>query len=126
MGVSGGFSKARVLCRAVPPANRTEEGQFIYQCSFLHKKQIVLLETYLKITCSNLIDYFGNTSKQSSYNQFHNILRLFDVLPKFSFRHKWNDGRLLLINMVYRSCLKSSRTTWDGGSYEIGKYQESV
>ena len=43
------------------------------------------------------------------YNYFHNILRLFDVL-QFSFHHKWNDARLLLINMVYT---------------RIWKYQES-
>ena len=29
---------------------------------------------------------------------------------KFSFHHKWNDGQLLLINMVYTSCLMSSQT----------------
>ena len=39
------------------------------------------------------------------YNQFHNILRLFDVLPNFPF------GQLLLINIVYTSCLTSCRTT---------------
>ena len=35
------------------------------------------------------------------YDHFHNILRLFDVFAKFSFYYKWNDARLLLINMVY-------------------------
>ena len=29
----------------------------------------------------------------------------------FSFHHKWNDGRFLLINMVYTSFLTSCRTT---------------
>ena len=40
-----------------------------------------------------------------TYNHFPTILRLFDVLPSFPFHHKWNDARLLLITMVYTSCL---------------------
>ena len=39
----------------------------------------------------------------------NNILRLSDVLPKFAFTS--NDGRLLLVNMVYTSCLTSWVTT---------------
>ena len=34
-------------------------------------------------------------------NHFHDILRLFGCFNKFSFHHKWNDARLLLINMIY-------------------------
>ena len=32
-------------------------------------------------------------------------------LLRFSFHHKWNDAQLLLINMVYTSCLTSCQTT---------------
>ena len=32
---------------------------------------------------------------------------------KLFFHHKWNDGRLLVINMVYTSCLTSCQTTED-------------
>ena len=39
----------------------------------------------------------------STYNHFHNILRLWRF-TKFSFHHKWNDARLLLTNMLYTSC----------------------
>ena len=46
-----------------------------------------------------------------SYNQFHCVFKLADVLPKFFFHHKWNDVQLLLINMVYTSCQTSCRTT---------------
>ena len=35
----------------------------------------------------------------------------FRCFTKFSFHHKWNNGRLLLISMVYTSCLTSCRTT---------------
>ena len=44
-------------------------------------------------------------------NNFHNILRLFDVLLKFLFTTSGNDVLFLLINMVYKSCLTSSQTT---------------
>ena len=37
-------------------------------------------------------------------NQFHNILRLFDVLPNFSFTTSETIAGLLLINMVFTSC----------------------
>ena len=37
-------------------------------------------------------------------NHFHDIFRLFDVLPIFFFSHyKWHDAQLLLINMGYTS-----------------------
>ena len=53
------------------------------------------------------IENLGFRSKY--YNHFHNILRLFNVLPNFPFL--LNDARLLLINTVYTSCLTSCRTT---------------
>ena len=43
---------------------------------------------------------------------FHNILRPLEVLPNFSFTtSETNDARLLLINMVYTSCIKICQTT---------------
>ena len=44
------------------------------------------------------------------YNPVHNILRLSDVLTKFYCYHKWKESWLSLINMVYTSCLNSSKT----------------
>ena len=35
----------------------------------------------------------------------------FLCFTKFCFAQKWNDARLLLINMVYMSCLTSCKTT---------------
>ena len=35
----------------------------------------------------------------------------FPYFTKFSYQHKWNDVQLLLINMVYMSCLMSCQTT---------------
>ena len=41
--------------------------------------------------------YFGRPYSTSTYNHFHNILRLFGfTLWFFSFHRKWNDARLLL------------------------------
>ena len=46
-----------------------------------------------------------------TYNQFHNMFhKTFQCFTKFSSHHKWNDGRLLLINMVYTSCLARRKT----------------
>ena len=42
-------------------------------------------------------------------NHFPNILRLLDVLPNFSFHHKWNEVELLV--MVYTKCLTSCQMT---------------
>ena len=81
------------------------------------------INTYLQlIPCE--FDQYSEILVYSGYNNFHNILRLFDVLPNF--HHKWNDARLLLINMVYTSCLTSYPMTQDLGSYKIRKYKESV
>ena len=54
--------------------------------------------------------------KSRSNNYLHNNLRMFDVLPNFTFTQKWNDARLLFINMVYTSCFTSCQTTYDLGS----------
>ena len=52
------------------------------------------------ISCGHFWKHKKSILVMSTYNHFHNILRLFDVL-RFSFHHKWNDARLWLINMVY-------------------------
>ena len=36
-----------------------------------------------------------------SYNQFRKFLKTFLTFTKLFCHHKWNDGRLLLMNMVY-------------------------
>ena len=51
---------------------------------------------------------FSESSPLSnSYSHFHNILRLFDVLPNTSFTASENDARLLLINILYTCYLTS-------------------
>ena len=50
----------------------------------------------------------------------------FWCLSRFSFHYKWNKAWLLVINMVYTSCLTSCRTTWDLGFYEIRKYHQNL
>ena len=49
--------------------------------------------------------------KNFADDHFDNILRLFDVLPNFPFTTSQTMRELLLINMVYESCLTSCRTT---------------
>ena len=39
---------------------------------------------------------------KSMLDHFHNILRLFDVLPNLWKNHKWNDAQLLLITRYMR------------------------
>ena len=70
----------------------------------------------------------------TNYNQFHNILRLFDVLPNFAFTtsetmsdyYLWNDERILLINMyifVYFYILSlNNRPTDRDNLYYKGRY----
>ena len=48
------------------------------------------------------------------------------MFGEISFHQKWNDGRLLLINILSPSCLTSFRTTLDLGSEEIMECQKSV
>ena len=45
-------------------------------------------------------------SRQSVSQSFETFL----CFKSFYFHHKWNDGRLLLINIVYTSCLWSCLT----------------
>ena len=52
-------------------------------------------------------------SKRKLFGQsFSYYFETFWCFTKFSFHHKWNDARLLLINIVYTICL----TNWDLGS----------
>ena len=68
--------------------------------------------TIAKYRKKKLKDFLWNRKKSDlsgTYNHFHNILRIFDVLQNF--HHKWNNVRFLFINMVYTSCITSCQTT---------------
>ena len=58
------------------------------------------------------ISWIMNMTKKS-YNHGHKFFQAFWYFNKFSFHHKWNKEWLLLINMVYTSCLTSSLTSLD-------------
>ena len=82
--------------------------------------EIFLLTWFAKLYTKlmNLLRFSGSGEKGS----FGNVLKIgrqavskyfetFRCFTKFSFHHKWNDGRLLLKNMACRSCLTSCQTT---------------
>ena len=70
---------------------------------YLHKVDILVKINYLK----SFSQYFGT----------------FGCFTKFIFHHKYNEARLLVINMIYISCL----TVPDGLILlEIRKYQENL
>ena len=66
------------------------------------------------------------TDWSQSYNNFHNIVRLFDILPKFSFHPEWREAWLLVINMAHTNFLTCCWTTYNLESQEIRKYQENL
>ena len=75
------------------------ELQMLLRCWLIHTSIIILGDfLYLLCPCLDL----------QSVSQYFETFRYF---TKFSFHHRWNDGRLLLINMVFTSCLASCRTT---------------
>ena len=79
-------------------------------CTFLHL--IGLIELFTKVIFQFQLktpNLQMNVTKKI-YNQFHNILRLSNVLPNFLFTTS-ETGWLLLINMEYTSCLTSCWTT---------------
>ena len=67
------------------------------------------------------VKFTGSCLKQSKNSYTHGkVVKIYIVyelglsrirFTKFFFHHNWNDGRLLLINMVYTSCFTSCRTT---------------
>ena len=62
---------------------------------------------YLKMR-SRMTKLIRNKLFNICYNHFYNILRLLDVFTIFYFHHKSNNERLLLINLVYISCVTSN------------------
>ena len=50
-------------------------------------------------------------AKEGYLQSFSLYFETFRCFTKFFFRSKRNDAQLLLINMVYTSCLTSCRTT---------------
>ena len=69
----------------------------------------------------------GRLSEKKMYPQrFSYYFETLWCFTKFFFQHKWNEVRLLVINMVYTSCLSSTPTTSDLGSEEIRKGQENL
>ena len=53
--------------------------------------------------------------KDADLQSFPWYFETFWCFMKFSFHHKWNDARLLLMSMVYTSCLTTCRTTQELG-----------
>ena len=80
-----------------------------------YKDKVNSSPKYVSLQQLELLINTQKANKNLADNHFHNILRLFHVLTTtFSrFHHSWNDGRLLLINMVCKSCLTKYGTTWD-------------
>ena len=70
--------------------------------------------------CYILTDKDWNRDLQS-VSQYFETFRCF---TEFFFYHKWKDGRLLLINIVFTSCLMSCRTTYDLGSKKLGNIRK--
>ena len=81
-----------------------------------------------------------NFANNHGHNYGHNIMRLFLYFFKFYVSHKWNEEWLLVMDMVYTSCLASCWTTFsplggqvahtrkkkkDLGSYKIKKSGKS-
>ena len=78
----------------------------------------LLAITMLHITFVDFIfcrvSVFCTTSHQHKWNGTTIIFIIFWdfwCFTKCSFHHKWNEGWLLLINVVYTNCRTSSRTT---------------
>ena len=53
--------------------------------------------------------------KAADLQSFPWYFETFWCFTKFSFHHKWNDARLLLMSMVYTSCLTTCRATQELG-----------
>ena len=52
-------------------------------------------------------------------NYGHNIFRFFDILPNFYFTTSEKEVCLLVINVVYISCLKNCRSSYELRFYEV-------
>ena len=63
--------------------------------------------------------------RNTNYNHFP-ILRLFNVATNFPCTTSEIEARLLVLNMVYTSCLTSCRSTWDFGSKKIRNSKENL
>ena len=82
---------------------------FFHNCRTIYLYMVFIT----KILKSSLVEwrigyYFFLSNFQLKYNHGHNV---FDVWQKFSFDHKLvNEVCILVINMVYASCLTSYQT----------------
>ena len=84
----------------------------VYLRTFFRKIKKILSE--MRLLLSNLaVKKNINTNRKFCRQSVSKHFVLSWCFSKVSFQHKWNDVRLLLINMVYRSCLTSCQTTWD-------------
>ena len=84
----------------------------VYLRTFFRKIKKILSE--MRLLLSNLaVKKNINTNRKFCRQSVSKHFVLSWCFSKVSLQHKWNDVRLLLINMVYRSCLTSCQTTWD-------------
>ena len=84
----------------------------VYLKTFFRKMKKILAE--MRLLLSNLaVKKNINSNRKFCRQSVSKHFVLSWCFSKVSLQHKWNDMRLLLINMVYRSCLTSCQTTWD-------------
>ena len=84
----------------------------VYLRTFFRKMKKILAE--MRLLLSNLaVKKNINSNRKFCRQSVSKHFVLSWCFSKVSLQHKWNDMRLLLINMVYRSCLTSCQTTWD-------------
>ena len=89
---------------------------FLYDNDPRHEKGNWILKHYCLIFfCFSCINNGNGSNFQSNYKVSWTLLTLIcnHFLGTFwclTFHHKWNEARLLIMNMVHTSCLTSCRT----------------
>ena len=84
-------------------------SQLMINADFFYSSELTLIFCWI---CLKIALHFSVGQPSISFKIFRELW----WFAKFSFHLRWNDGWLLLINMVYPRCFTSCWTTSDLGS----------
>ena len=102
------------------PASATCSHVFLAILFFIELFHIPIL-----LFCCCFLSIYACASSSIDRAEFYYII-FSDILMFYQIFFSPQVKRLLLISMVYTSCLTSCRTTYDLGSQEIRKYHETA
>ena len=113
------------ICEASVTAKGTPKFDYFFEKRFFPESVLTLLSTS-KQNHTKLLSTLSEKYFHLKSTIILIIIKTFWCFTNFPFHHKWNEARLLLINMVRKYCLTSCWNTYNVGASDLKKNQKNL